>query len=111
MAAARVGAVVAIILAARRLRHLRALLPIGDLSTCQSKSSAEEGQDFIAGGDGGLARFVDEVHSDDTVRTRYAPREERWDIFVLGAVRKHAPHKTVAERRGVGLRVQGRQPQ
>ena len=66
------------------------------------EASGEEGENLVAGGDGWLAGFVDQVGCDHAVGVPNSYREKRCDIGVGRAVMGARGHEAIAERRHVG---------
>jgi hypothetical protein len=66
------------------------------------KAPGEEGENLVAGGDGWLAGFVDQVGCDHAVGAPNSYREKRCDVGVGRAVREHTLHEAISERRHVG---------
>src|SRR5262249_56234242 len=66
------------------------------------KAAGEERQDLVAGGDGRLAGFVDQVGGHHAVRTGDTDGEEGGDVGVCGAVREHMLDEAISESRRIG---------
>jgi len=65
----------------------------------------EERQNLVAGGDRRLTGLIDQVRSDDAVRGCDVAIEERRQIGVRRAIRKHSSDETVAERASLGRKA------
>src|SRR5215204_1227769 len=70
--------------------------------TTVAKPMPEETQYLVAGGDGRLAGFVDQMGGHDAVRRGDVALEERRQIGVGGTVGKHPADEAIAKRLGIG---------